>query len=221
MACWTGLAVIALGACSGQPTDDDSGDTDSTVSESPGPTPEPVRHTDEELTSALPSGRVQLHGRRAITRCKDMSQPCKYATEAGFAYVHANKSGDPADIEVSVSVDRRWTAASWRTKVRDCPQGKIDKPLVWRPEVQAGAYAPGERGTSRRRPAEIGTWIGFTCEKDTVYLWPKNEQSEVAHRASITLNNEVHLVQVHAPELDLADALAREYLRRIEDRRGR
>lgn len=90
---------------------------------------------------------------------------------------------------------------------------------MWRPEIQAGAYAPGERGTSRRRPAEIGTWIGFTCEKDSVYLWPKNEQSEMAHRASISLNNGLHIVQVHAPVLHLADTLAREYLHRLEDGR--
>lgn len=218
---WAVLAAFALAACEGQPTDDESDDADNTVSESPAPTPKSVRYPDAELVAALPSGRVQLHGRGATARCRDMSQPCKHADEAGLAYVHASKNGDRNDVDVSVSVDRRWTAATWREEIRDCPRGKIDKPLVWHPEIQRGAYAPGERGTSRRSPTEIGAWTGFTCEKKLVYLWPKNEQSGLEHRASVVLNNGLHVVQAHAPELTLADALAREYLRRLDGgRRG-
>lgn len=79
------------------------------------------------------------------------------------------------------------------------------------------SYVPGERGTSRRTPFVVDTWSGFTCAKDIVRLFPEGKESERGKDFSAFLNNARHTLVIRGRTLKETEALAEEYLRRLED----
>ena len=223
----TTVAATCLVLVAGCSTDDGSpsADASSTAGSSPGgsaPTstadagPSATAYTDRQLATALPTTRSELHGVTVTDRCRTLTTGCPPDGPPGWAFVTGSNSG-PGSVDLAVSVKGRWDAAVWRTAMQSCPRGAYLEPLRSTPEAGEGAYQPGEKGRSERRPWTVSTWTGFTCRKEFVFLWPGGEHSEPTVSTSAHLNNGQHLLRVEGRTLAETKALAMEYLARLNE----
>lgn len=212
-----GAVLAACGSASEPESAAEDSATSSPEAQSPSaePTPEPTAYDDRQLTAALPSTRAELRV-PVREKCLDLAKACSSAGAPGVAFVEGGGDGGPGEFDVAVHLFRTWDADAWADRVGDCPQGKYERPLKSTPEYGEGSYNPGERGTSRRTNWTVGNWSGFVCQKNLVYLLPKNETSE-RHRSTYAfLHNGHHLLRVDARTPAETRRLASEYLDRLE-----
>lgn len=179
------------------------------------PTPEPTTYTAAQLAAALPRAGTELRGVKLRSECRDLTKPCPSSSEDGWAFVDATT--DPQSVQIHVQVWQTWDSGRWKDFVSACPQGEYEKPLV---EQDESAYTPGERGTSRRTKWTVGTWTGFTCQKDIVLLWPEGKRSDPTQMQYVFLNNGHHMLRAGGRSLSEAKELATEYLDRLSGEAG-
>lgn len=220
--------LVALVSCGADPGTDaappsvtpaPSGGEPVGPSASPSASATAIIYSNGDLVTALPGTRRQRHGVALLSSCLTMNRACGPNPESGFVSVVGSSSG-PSTIDIGVTVTGQYDADAWRRRVSRCPQGRYQQPLKYTPKYGTGAYRPGERGTSTRTAWSVRSWVGFTCAKDLVRLWPDGAESGRDTEFTIALTNGIHALDVTGRSLAEARALAEEYLARLESKTG-